>query len=274
MGMDEQKPSSGYDIQSVVRALRVLELLAAEEASLSLRDITERAGLSKPTVFRILSTLKKMDYVEQEPVSGNYLLGLKVFEMGSAFIDKMSLRSFAMPLIQELVDKYNETVHLAILDKSDIVYIDKIDGTQTIRMMSAVGKRGPAHCTSVGKAILAHKSPEEQEEILGARELVKLTKHSITDKEALKKELEQIKQKGYAIDNEEQEIGLKCVGVPIFDYHGKVIGGISVSGPSSRFSSARLKNELIPLVVETAEKISHRMGYKTHPNGGNYGKKD
>lgn len=272
MGMDEKRSSSGYDIQSVIRALKVLELLTSEEASLSLKEITKRSGLSKPTVFRILSTLKTMDYIEQEPVSGNYLLGLKVFEMGSAFIDKMSLRSFAMPLIQELVDKCNETVHLAILDRTEIVYIDKIDGTQTIRMMSAVGKRGPVHCTSVGKVILAQKPTAEQDEILASRELVRLTENSITDKEVLKKELEQIKKEGYAIDNEELEIGLKCIGVPIFDYHGEAVGGISVSGPSSRFTSTRLKNELIPLVVETAEKISHRMGYKSHTNGGSHGK--
>jgi len=262
--MEEQKSSTGYDIQSVVRALNVLELMAAEESPIGLKEITKKAGLSKPTVFRILSTLKKMDYIEQDPATGHYTLGLRVFEIGSAFINRMSLRSFAMPLIQELVDKCNETVHLAILDKKEIVYIDKIDGTQTIRMMSAVGKRGPLHCTSVGKIIMAYKPMQEVDEILGDSKLVKLTKNSITDKEELKKELAQIKEKGYAVDNEELEIGLKCLGVPIFDYHRDVVGGLSVSGPTTRFTTARLKNKLIPLVVETAEKISHRMGYKTN----------
>lgn len=260
--MGNIKPSSEYDIQSVVRALKVLELFTEDDTSLGLKEITERVGLSKPTVFRILSTLKKMDYIEQDPKSGKYMLGLKVFEVGSAFINKMSLRSFAMPLIQELVDKCNETVHLAILDKGEIIYIDKIDGTQTIRMMSAVGKRAPAHCTSVGKAILSYKSSEELDNILADIKMVKLTKNSIADKKKLKRELRQIKNQGYAIDNEELEIGLKCVGVPIFDYHGDAVGGISVSGPSTRFTSERLKDGLIPLIIETAEKISRRMGYK------------
>jgi len=272
--MNDSRSSSGYDIQSVVRALKVLELFTAEVPSLGLKEITQRVGLSKPTVFRILSTLKRMDYIEQDPSSGKYMLGLKVFEIGSACINKMSLRSFAMPLLQELVDKCKETVHLAILDRGEIIYIDKIDGTQTIRMMSAVGKRAPAHCTSVGKAILSHKSPKELDNVLSNIKMVKLTKNSIIDKKELKKELQQIKRQGYAIDNEELEIGLKCVGVPIFDYHGDTVGGISVSGPSTRFTNVRLRNELVPLIVKTAEKISRRLGFKSNFYGGGYGEKD
>lgn len=272
--MNDSRSSSGYGIQSVVRALKVLELFTAEAPSLGLKEIAKSVGLSKPTVFRILSTLKSMDYIEQDPGSGKYMLGLKVFEIGSAFINKMSIRSFAMPLLQEFVDKCKETIHLAILDKREIVYIDKIDGTQTIRMMSAVGKRAPAHCTSVGKAILSHKSSKELDEVMSNIKMVKLTKNSITDRKELKKELQQIKKQGYAIDNEELEIGLKCVGVPIFDYHGDTVGGISVSGPSTRFTPSRLKNELIPLVVETAEKVSCRLGFRSNFSGGGYGEKD
>jgi DNA-binding IclR family transcriptional regulator len=248
-------------VQSVDRALSILEVLSDYENGLGITELSEKIGLHKSTVHRLLSTLIYKGYVEQDKDTNKYKLTLKLFELGNKNIEKIDVLSVARPYLKELVEKANEAVHLVVLDGTDIVYIDKVESKNTIRMHSRIGKRSPVYCTAVGKSILAHLTDKEIEKIWNNSTIEKFTHYTITDLKTLKKELELIKERGYAVDNEENELGVRCVGAAIFDYRGDVCSAISVSGPTMRITKDRVE-ELGKLVIEYSQKISEKLGYK------------
>ncbi|EOC99913.1 IclR family transcriptional regulator [Caldisalinibacter kiritimatiensis] len=248
-------------VQSVDRALTILEVLSDYEAGLGITEISEKIQLHKSTIHRLLSTLIYKGYVEQDEKTSKYKLTLKLFELSNKNIEKIDVLSVAKPFLKELVEKANEAVHLVVLDGTDIVYIDKVESKNTIRMHSKIGKRSPVYCTAVGKSILAHLTDNEIVKIWNDSIIKKFTDYTITDLETLKKELELIKESGYAVDNEENELGVRCVGAPIFDYRGDVCSAISVSGPTMRITKDKVE-ELGKLVIEYSQKISEKLGYK------------
>jgi DNA-binding IclR family transcriptional regulator len=218
--------------------------------------------LHKNNVFRLLATLESRGYIEQNRVTENYRLGLKTLELGQTFIKQMGLLRQSRPVIESLVRECNETTYVAILKECHIVYLDAVETDLTVRVVPRVGSRLPAYCTAAGKIQLAYMTDEELENYLpSGKEMKRYTANTITDKDDLRNHLKNVAQQGYAIDNEELDIGVKCVGAPIRDYTRRIIGAVSISGPSMRFSDERIEKELIPLVKKAAEEISSKLGY-------------
>lgn len=248
-------------VQSVDRALSILEVLSDYSEGLGVTDISDKIGLHKSTVYRLLSTLIHKGYVTQDAKSNKYRITLKLFELGNKRIEDMDLLSASKPYSEELMKSTNEVVHLVIREDNDIIYIDKVEADNTIRMASKIGKRSPMYCTSVGKAILAQLSDEEVEEVWNNSKIEKLTEFTITDFGRMKKELEMVRQKGYAVDDEENEIGVRCIGAPVFNRFGEVEGAISISGPTIRVTED-IVEKFAKRVVKYANLISKELGYK------------
>ena len=258
--VDNRKPSDL--VNSVERAVDILELISMSDGALGVTEISESLQLPKSTVFRLLSTLSYKGLVKKEEEPRKYKLGIKLFELGSEVFNELELRDEIRPFLAELVKAINETGHFVIEEQGEVVYIDKVESTQTIRQYSRVGRRAPLHCTAVGKAILAFKSQKEIESLIKDRGLAKFTANTITDYEVLKKELSEIRKNGFAVDDEEIQEHLKCVAAPIFNYCGEVVGAISISGPTARMGDEDNMGKVAAKVKETAQTISARLGYK------------
>ena len=248
-------------IQSLARAIQIMECIAKNHNSVSLTQISQELGLSKSTVHGLISTLEDFNYVYQDQVTGLYQLGLKLFEMGQVVYSSMNLRTIAYPVLVELSQRYEETIHLALLSGSEVVYIEKVDSSRSVRIISQIGGRNPTYCTGVGKVLLAGLKENEVETIIKATGMKKYTPNTIDNLEQLKLCLTEVSQKGYAYDLEEIEIGLRCVAAPIKNHQGTTIAAISLSGPANRVS-----DEMLALlsrdVVNAARKISAKLGYK------------
>lgn len=247
-------------VQSVDRALSILEVLSDYSEGLGVTDISNKIGLHKSTVYRLLSTLIYKGYVVQDSISNKYRITFKLFELGNKRVESLDILSASKPYTKQLMKEVNEVVHLVIRDGNEIVYIDKVEADNTIRMASSIGRRSPLYCTSVGKVILAYLSDEEVEKIWNNSKIEKLTKYTITDLKDMKKELKIIRKKGYAIDNEENEIGVRCIGAPVFNRDGEVEGAISISGPTMRMTDSKLE-EFSTEVIKYANMISKELGY-------------
>lgn len=248
-------------VQSVDRTLSILEVLSDYENGLGITDLSEKVGLHKSTVHRLLATLIHKDYVRQNNETNRYELTLKLFELGNKKIEKMNIVTVAKPFIQELMEKTNEVIHLVIGEGAEIVYVAKVEPQKTIRMYSSIGKRTPMYCTSVGKSMMSYMNDEDVERIWKASPIKKLTDTTITDLEEFKTHLNMVRGKGYAIDEQENEIGIRCVGASILDYKGNVCGAISISGSTISFKEDKIE-EFSKLLIEYARKISRELGYR------------
>jgi DNA-binding IclR family transcriptional regulator len=256
-----RKDKSEYIIQAVSHALDLLEQFHGDVDELGVTELSKRLKLHKNNVFRLLATLESRGYIEQNKATENYRLGLKALELGQTFIKQMGLLRQAKPILEKIVDSCNETAYVAIFKEGSIVYLDVIETDMTVRVVSRVGSRLPAYCTASGKVHLAHLSDDEINELFPNRQFKSYTKTTITDREQLKEVLKTVAEKGYAIDDEEMDIGVRCVAAPIRDYTRRIVGAISISGPTMRLSDERIEKELIPLVQGSAEELSARLGY-------------
>lgn len=251
--------------QTLDRALRILIQVGEHGAEgLTLADCTALLGFSKPTTHRILRTLASRGFLRLDPKRGVYTLGVANLRLGMAFLEQLDLRAEALSLLRELADRTGETVHLGILDGSDVVYIEKVESRHPVRMFSHVGRTMPAYSTGVGKAILAYLPSDQLESAVPAR-LEARTPATITDKAQLIRHLGEVRGRGYSIDDVENEDGIRCVGAPIFDHTAAVRAGISVAGPETRVTVARAP-ELGALVRETALAVSRRIGFVDEPS--------
>lgn len=242
------------------KALKIIGILAESGKELALHEIAEKLGIPKSTAHGLISTLYNYNFIEQSSFTGKYKLGLRLFELGNIVANRMDVRTTAAPYIQKLVETIEETVHLTILDKGKVLYIDKRESHQSLRIASQIGMRLPAHCTGVGKVLLAFSPPSEIKKIVATNGLPMFTKNTITDFNKLEKELKRIKIQGYAIDNEEFMEGLRCVAAPLRDHTGKVCAAISISGPVSRLEGEKLELSK-KTIIETASEISAKLGY-------------
>lgn len=247
-------------VQSVDRALTILELLAGYTEGLGITDISIKSDLHKSTVHRLLVTLIYKGFVIKDDETNKYNISLKLYELGAMRIESTDILNASKTHIKELMKAVNETVHLVIRDNNDIIYIDKVEANNTIRMTSTVGKRSPLYCTSVGKAILAFMPIEEVEEIWRNINIKSLTKKTIVDFDKFKNELEKIRKVGYAEDDEENEIGVRCIGAPVFNRSGSVEGAISISGPSIRVKKDSVES-IAKEVIKYSKLISKELGY-------------
>jgi DNA-binding IclR family transcriptional regulator len=187
---------------------------------------------------------------------------LKLLELGMAKLHQMDLVREVAPYLKDLVNQCNETVHLGVLEEGEVLYLAKEESSQTIRMISYVGKRAPLHCTSLGKVLLAYLSAEERKKILGEKVLPRLTENTITDKMELEQELDKVREQGFALDREENEKNVRCIAAPIRNHQGRVIAALSISSPTFRLDK-NVQNNLKEALIETSEKISKRLGYNS-----------
>ncbi|MGD8352799.1 MAG: IclR family transcriptional regulator [Pseudomonadota bacterium] len=257
-----KRKKSDYIIHSVDHAFDVLEAFRADEPELGVTQLAKLLNLHKNNVFRILATLESRGYVEQNPRTGNYRLGLKAFEAGQAYLRHTSLLSVAHPQMEGLSIQLRENSYLAVMRGDYVFYLDEIIADQTIQVITRLGTRVSPHCTATGKVFLAYLEESLADDLLETMDLEKLTINTITDKKRLRSEMEKVFENGYAVDNEEWTMGLKCVAAPILDYYGKIQGTLSVSGPSHRLSDTRITEEIVPAVVEHATEVSRKMGFQ------------
>jgi len=255
-----EKTNPNYPIKVLDKTFSILDILLQHDFSMHITEISEKLKLYPSTTHRILDTLKHWGYVEQDPKSQKYRLGLKLLTLGMAKLHQMDLVKEATPYLKELVDQCNETIHLGVLEEGEVLYLAKEESSQTIRMISYVGKRAPLHCTALGKVLLAHLSPEERKKTLEGKVLPPLTENTITDKEQLERELSKVREQGFALDREENEKDVCCVAAPIRNYQGKVIAALSISSPIFRIDR-NAQNNIKKALLKTSEKISKRLGY-------------
>lgn len=250
-----------YPIKVLTKTFSVLETLLKNKAPMSMTEISERLDFYPSTIHRILDTLKYGGYVEQDPTTQKYQLGLKLLELGMAKLQQIDLVGEATPYLKELAKKCNETVHLAILEDSQVLYLAKEESSQTIRMISYVGRRAPIHCTALGKVLLANLPLEERNKLLDRIELPRLTEHTITDRKQLEIELEEIVENGFGLDREEHEQDVRCIAAPVRNYQEKVIAAVSISSPAYRINEKN-QNHIKEEIVATCKKISSRLGFR------------
>lgn len=246
-------------VSAAARALVVLERLSRQRA-LGLEELSREVGLAKPTVYRFLLTLQELGYVRRAD-GDRWTITLKMFNLGARALDHLDLISAARPIAEEMAEQLGETVHMGVADGDSAVYVLKIESQYTIRMISRVGRRMPLYCTAIGKVLLAYSTPEEREAMLKDVRLLAFTKNTITSRAALDDELAQVRKQGFALDNEEREEDLRCIGAPIFDHGGSVAATISVSWPSFRYDRGE-EGEKIETVRHAAARISAILGYE------------
>ncbi|MBN1993855.1 MAG: IclR family transcriptional regulator [Anaerolineae bacterium] len=245
--------------QTVLKALDVLECIALANQPLSAAKVAKLCHLSRPTAYRLICTLATRGYVAQEDDT-RYRLGMQVLSLSQNVLESLDLPELARPYLRHLSDTTHETAYLSILDNDEILYIGKAESSQSVRTHAKLGSRNLLHCTAMGKAILAFLPPAEQTQLLEGIELIKFTRMTITNKTDLIKELAKVRMQKYALDNEECEEDIRCVGAPVFDQNGRPFAAISVSGPAYRVTASRVR-ELSLLVIDTANAISSRLGY-------------
>lgn len=249
-------------IQSVDRALQILEVLKTHTRGLGVTEISNHLDVAKSTAHRLLSSLEKFDYVQKDSFHNTYSLGLKFIEMSETVMENLNIVDISRPLIEKLSMETGEIVHLVIHDQHEIVYIDKVDNRSAIRIYSQIGRRGPLHCTAVGKCILAFMNDHEKERLLQDYTMKSFTENTIVTLEALAQELNRVRSAGFSYDNEEHELGIRCIAAPIFDSSGKVKHAISVTGPINRMTDQHI-DKYLPLLKETTLLISKRLGFKS-----------
>ncbi len=250
-----------YLINSVLRASQVLEAFSFEKPSYTNAELSKELGLNKSTLTRLLYSLVKVGFLVREAKTGEYRLTHRLYRIASVYLSQLSLHTEARTLLSELSATTGETVHLAMLDEFDVLYIDKIESPRSIGMQSRVGKRVPAYCTAVGKVLLAGLNGARLTDYLNTVELTPHTPKTITDPEALREHLHLVREQGYAVDDVEHEAEVKCVAAPVRDATGEVVAGISVSAPLFRANHPHVVAELVSAVTVTAKKLSGRLGY-------------
>lgn len=253
--------SGAYTVKSLVKALNILEVLAEEEQSAyTLTQLSRRLHLHVSTVHRLLVNLVRHGFVEADLTSGGYQLGFRVLRMGLRVLDRLDFRRVAQPLLRDLNQQTKETVHLAILQDGRAISIEKFGSPQPVGLDARLGGVMPLHCTGVGKTLLAYQSEEMLIQLAHSPGLARFTSHTIVGLQHLRKELERIREQGYALDHEEAVEGLRCVAGPVFNHLGQVVAAFSVAGPATRLTSSRIP-EIARLVRETSQQISHRLGF-------------
>lgn len=259
LGESSAKEIMYMAIGSVEKALKIFEYVISKKNGARIQDIAQHMNLSPPAVYKHLETLVNCGYVYKEPQTHKYIASYKIVELSSIVLRNVQVREIAHPFLVDLMEKTGMTVHFAIKDGDEGVYVDKIESARTIPTISRIGMRMRLYSTGFGKAILAFMPSEELNSYLSRVKLVKHTHNTITDPDRLIHELSLIRQKGYAIDNEENEHGVKCVGAPVFDYTGNVIGGISVTAAATSFSEQTIVVVAME-VMRTAHEISKKLG--------------
>ena len=253
--------SSEKRLSSVAAAIALLKAFSEDEIDIGVSTLAKRLGMAKSTVHRLATTLVSEGMLEQNPENGKYRLGIALFGLGALVRRRMDVSTEAKPYLFDLRETTGETVHLAILDRTDIMYVYNLESMQAIRMRSDIGVRKPAYCTAEGLAMLAFQPGSLVDDII-ARGLRPRTAKTNPDPQRLRKMLAAVRERGYAIEDEESEAGMRCVAAPVRNATRDVVGAVGVAGPVQRLPDDVLAS-FAPHVVRTAEAISVRLGYRS-----------
>lgn len=249
------------NVQSLERALTLLNKLSEYPEGIQISRLAEQVGLTKSTVHRLLATLTNMNYTIKDEETDKYKIGLQVLFLSRNLINNINVVTIAKPFLEKLCQEVNETIHLCIEDRGEVIYIDKIESNQTIRMYSRIGSRAPIYCTAVGKVLLSGMDQDKKNETISKMKFIPKTPTTITSKEEFLEEIEKVDSQGYALDNSENEASLMCIAFPIFDHNGKIIASFSVSGPNNRVTPELIETTLIGKMKQCSIEISRNLGY-------------
>ncbi len=256
----DKQPDS---VSSVLKVFGILQALG-DEREIGITELSQRVMMSKSTVYRFLQTMKSLGYVDQEGESEKYTLTLKLFELGAKALQNVDLIRSADIQMREISRLTRETIHLGALDEDGIVYIHKIDSMYNLRMHSRIGRRNPLHSTAIGKVLLAWGEQNDVQALLADMQFTRSTENTILDAPSLVNVLEKVREQGFGEDIEEQEQGLRCIAVPVFDRFGVVIAGLSISFPTIRFSEEN-KKDYVAMLHTAARNISEQLGFHQYP---------
>lgn len=256
-----QTPASTYKLQAIDRAVALLDLLRRSDVPLGLTDVSRQLQMHKSTAQRFLRVLQTHHLVSCR-TDGRYHLGLHLRDLGERALEQFDIRDRALPYFRVLVDELKETGHLCVMRRNVIVYLDKISPVRSVCQTSRIGLTNPIHCTAVGKSMLAFSSPEEREAILATLIFKRMTKKTHLNQASLIKDLHITRRRGYALDDEEIEDGVRCVGAPILNSEGRAIAAISISGPTFRVTRSKVP-AIARRIIASCEEISHSLGYET-----------
>ena len=256
-----QQPKDKYLINSILRAGNVLRCLAEEAAQLKISELARRLQLDRSTTYRILLSLEKCRLVQKNEKTGTYSLGLASFEIGNAFISRTDFIQASKPVMADLAEAVQETVHLAVLSDSEVVYVDKVDSPRNLVVMYKIGQRAPLYCTALGKVLLAFQLESDRKRIVNQIEFKPFTSNTIVSKKKLLEELVKIQQQGFAMDFREYEEGVECLAAPIMNHTGVIIAALSFSGPQRKINT-RQEKKFVNTIVEAGALISEGLGYR------------
>jgi DNA-binding IclR family transcriptional regulator len=247
-------------IASVQHALDILNLFEGSRTELGNNEIARMLGMDPSTAAGLVYTLKLNNYLDQNPDTRKYRLGMKLAERASVLLEQLDLRKIAAPTLEHVRQWSGESVNLAIRDHKEVVYIERLFGSHSLGIRSELGKRGRLHSTALGKVLLAHMSPEEREAILAGYEFIPVTPKTITNPQDFRAELERVRSQGYAVDEEENELGGRCLAAAIFDVSGRPVAALSISVPIQRLPQDRIP-KFGEMIQKSALEISRNMGY-------------
>ena len=262
------RPATGaqVQVQSLTRSLMLLEKVSENVQGMPLSELSASLDLAPSTAHRLLNALLNLGYLDFDETRNLWSVGLKAFTIGNAYLKKRDVVVQSRPFMRDLMMEVGETCNLAILEGRSVVFLSQVECQETMRMVAELGSRGPLHASGVGKAILSAMEPKEQSQIVSEISMDRLTAKTITSRKALLSELAAVRKQGYAVDDEEQKVGLRCVAAPVFDEFGDPVAALSVSGPTVRLSNDRL-SEVAKLVYQTAMRVTNGIGgsWKTSP---------
>jgi len=256
-----EKDSPDYTNKSLDKSLSILDMFDSQKAEWTVTEIAKKIDTNPSSLYPILHTLEKHGYLRRDD-DKKYRLGLSLARKGSLVLEQLDLSSEAKVELEKLRDKTGKTVHLGYLNEIEVVYIDKVESTSGIRLYSSPGKTAPLHATALGKAILANVPESRLEKIFSKIELTPQTDKTITFQNELLKEIERVKERGYAIDDEEFEKGVRCIAAPIYRYDGKVDAAVSITGLSAQMKDDKIK-DIASQVLQHAKNISSKLGFES-----------
>ncbi|NHN31849.1 IclR family transcriptional regulator [Paenibacillus agricola] len=260
--MKQEQPTAILT-QSVTRALSILSCFTDEQPELRVIDFAKKLELTQSNVSRLLTTMVTLGYVEKDEFTGFYRLGTEIISLGGTALNHYEIRKQALPELHELERELGLGANLAILNGNQMFYLAHVDSHKAPRMYTLIGRRNPLHCTGIGKVLLANMDPNKATELIYTESFLSFTDKTITDPALLEEHLEQVRKKGYATEIEELALGRACIAAPVRGRSGKVLGGISLSGPLSEIRLPSREQELASILIEATDRISMKMGYIT-----------
>ncbi|PCI29507.1 MAG: IclR family transcriptional regulator [SAR324 cluster bacterium] len=250
-----------YSIQAVENAMDVLEQFKGDKAELGITELSRNLSLHKNNIFRLLATLESRGYIEQNKNNDHYRLGIKSLELGKAFLSHTGLIKVSIGMLEDLCSQVNETTYLGIMRENQVFYIEDAESNQCLRVASRVGTRMSPLCTAIGKIMLAHADEDSRDQVMKDNSFVRYTPYTVIDQNVFLKDLQETKERGYALDKEEKDLGVVCIAGPVYNYNDEIVAGISISGPATRLTDDTVKEFYAPRVMECCRRVSTAIGY-------------